>query len=97
MTLKARDGSIIGREVYTYERDGVGNWTKMTTSLVLFEDGKLRYEPVELPIGRLPTFMMKQSRRCSTPDQHLQIQKWLCALVDKAAVRCSRASREEVC
>jgi tetratricopeptide (TPR) repeat protein len=47
MTLKARDGSIISREVYTYEKDGVGNWTKMTTSLVLFEDGKLRYEPVE--------------------------------------------------
>ena len=34
----------------------------MTTSLVLFEDGKLRYEPVEA-IGRLPTFMMKQSAK----------------------------------
>src|SRR6185503_18812405 len=47
MTLRGKDGSIISREVYTYEADGVGNWVKMTTSLVLFEDGKLRYEPVE--------------------------------------------------
>lgn len=47
MTLRSGDGSIISREVYAYEKDGVGNWIKMTTSLVLFEDGKLRYEPVE--------------------------------------------------
>jgi Flp pilus assembly protein TadD len=47
MTLRGKDGSIISREVYSYEADGVGNWIKMTTSLVLFEDGKLRYEPVE--------------------------------------------------
>lgn len=47
MTLRSADGSIISKEVYNYELDAVGNWVKMTTSLVLFEDGKLRYEPVE--------------------------------------------------
>jgi tetratricopeptide (TPR) repeat protein len=47
MTLRGADGSIISREVYSYEVDGVGNWTKMTTSIVLFEDGALRHEPVE--------------------------------------------------
>ena len=47
MTLRGTDGSIISREVYSYEKDGVGNWIKMTTSLVLLEDGKVRYEPVE--------------------------------------------------
>ena len=47
MTMRGSDGSIISREVYSYEKDGVGNWIKMTTSLVLLEDGKLRYEPVE--------------------------------------------------
>lgn len=47
MTLRGADGSIISREVYSYEKDGVGNWIKMTTSLVLLEDGKLRHEPVE--------------------------------------------------
>ena len=47
MTLRGADGSVISREVYKYETDGVGNWTKMTTSLVFFEDGKLKTEPVE--------------------------------------------------
>lgn len=47
MTLRSADGSIISRELYAYEKDGVGNWIKMTTSLVLFENGKVRYEPVE--------------------------------------------------
>ena len=47
MTLRGADRSIISREVYSYEKDGVGNWIKMTTSLVLLEDGKVRHEPVE--------------------------------------------------
>lgn len=47
MTLRGADGSIISKETYKYEIDDVGNWTKMTTSLIVFEDGKLRYEPVE--------------------------------------------------
>jgi len=47
MTLRSTDGSILSKEVYSYEMDAVGNWVKMTTSLVLYEDGKLRYEPVE--------------------------------------------------
>jgi tetratricopeptide (TPR) repeat protein len=47
MTLRSADGSIISKETYKYEIDDVGNWTKMTTSLIVFEDGQLRYEPVE--------------------------------------------------
>ncbi len=48
MTLHADDGSILSKETYEYQIDDVGNWTKMVTSLVVFEDGKLRYEPVEV-------------------------------------------------
>ena len=47
MTLRGNDGSIISREAYKYEFDRVGNWTKMVTSLVVFEAGELKYEPVE--------------------------------------------------
>ena len=47
MTQRSADGAIISKEVYKYEIDSVGNWTKMTTSLVVFEGGKLTYEPVE--------------------------------------------------
>ena len=48
MTLRRDDGSILSKERYEYEYDNVGNWTKMMTSLVVFEDGELKLEPVEV-------------------------------------------------
>jgi Flp pilus assembly protein TadD len=48
MTLRANDGSIISREAYDYEFDRLGNWKKMVTSLVVFEAGELKREPVEV-------------------------------------------------
>ncbi|MEP6921077.1 MAG: tetratricopeptide repeat protein [bacterium] len=48
MTLRGDDGSILSRETYQYQIDSVGNWTKMITNLVVFEDGKLKYEPIEV-------------------------------------------------
>jgi YD repeat-containing protein len=49
MTMRDRsDNSILSREAYTYEFDAVGNWTKMNTFLVVYEGGKLSYEPSEV-------------------------------------------------
>jgi Flp pilus assembly protein TadD len=48
MTLRGKDGSILSREAYEYELDRFGNWKKMVTSLVVFEDGQLKREPVEV-------------------------------------------------
>jgi YD repeat-containing protein len=49
MTLRERDNdSILSKEVYRYEFDAVGNWTKMKTFMVVFEGGKLNYEPTEV-------------------------------------------------
>lgn len=48
MTLRSDDGSIISREAYDYEFDRFGNWKKMTTSLVVFEAGELKREPIEV-------------------------------------------------
>ncbi|MCM3873660.1 MAG: tetratricopeptide repeat protein [Pyrinomonadaceae bacterium] len=48
MTLRGNDGSILSREDYEYEFDTFGNWTKMVTSLVVFENGELKHEPVEV-------------------------------------------------
>lgn len=56
MTQRSADGAIISKEVYRYEMDSVGNWTKMTTSLVVFEDGKLRNEPVEVTYRSISYF-----------------------------------------
>ena len=48
MTLRDDRGSIVSREAYTYEFDKFGNWTKMVTNLVVFENGELKKEPVEV-------------------------------------------------
>lgn len=53
MTLRGNDGSILSRENYEYEFDTFGNWRKMVTSLVLFEDGELKHEPVEVTYREL--------------------------------------------
>ncbi len=53
MTLRGNDGSILSRENYEYEFDTFGNWRKMVTSLVLFENGKLKHEPVEVTYREL--------------------------------------------
>ena len=48
MTLRDERGAILSREAYEYEFDKFGNWTKMVTSLVVFENGELKREPVEV-------------------------------------------------
>ena len=48
MTVRDDRGSILSREAYTYEFDKFGNWTRMVTSLVVFENGELKREPVEV-------------------------------------------------
>jgi tetratricopeptide (TPR) repeat protein len=48
MTLRDERGAIVSREAYSYEFDKFGNWTKMVTSLVVFENGELKREPVEV-------------------------------------------------
>ncbi len=48
MTLRGDDGAILSREKYDYDFDTFGNWTKMLTSLVVFEGGELKFEPVEV-------------------------------------------------
>jgi TonB family protein len=48
MTLVNTDGSLLSKEVYKYEFDSIGNWTKMTTSVALVENGKIAFEPTEV-------------------------------------------------
>ena len=48
MTLFNTDGSLLSKETYSYEFDAVGNWTKMTTSVAVVENGKVAYEPTEI-------------------------------------------------
>ena len=48
MTVRDDRGAILSREAYSYEFDKFGNWTKMVTNLLVFENGELKREPVEV-------------------------------------------------
>jgi tetratricopeptide (TPR) repeat protein len=46
--VRTSDGSIVGKETFEYEFDEFGNWEKMTTSVAVYENGKVSSEPVEV-------------------------------------------------
>ena len=48
MTLQDASGTLLSKEVYTYEFDSFGNWTRMTTSVAVIEGGKISFEPTEV-------------------------------------------------
>ncbi len=48
MTLQDPSGTLLSKEIYTYEFDTFGNWTKMTTSIAVIEGGKISFEPTEV-------------------------------------------------
>ena len=48
MTLFNTDGSVLSKEKYEYEFDAMGNWTKMTTSVAVIENGQMSFEPTEV-------------------------------------------------
>lgn len=48
MTLFNTDGSVVTKEKYDYEFDAMGNWTKMTTSVAVIENGQMSFEPTEV-------------------------------------------------
>jgi TonB family protein len=48
MIVVGPDGSILSKEAYSYEFDPMGNWTKMNTSVAVYENGKVTFEPTEV-------------------------------------------------
>ena len=72
MTLRGNDGSILSRENYDYELDTFGNWRKMVTSLVVFENGELKQEPVEVTYREIAYYfddsVAKIVKRIFPPD-----------------------------
>ncbi|HEX8633476.1 MAG TPA: TonB family protein [Pyrinomonadaceae bacterium] len=48
MTLSNADGSVLSKEKYEYEFDAMGNWTRMTTSVAVIENGQMSFEPTEV-------------------------------------------------
>jgi protein TonB len=72
MTLHNEDGSLLAKEVYTYEFDAVGNWVKMTTAVAVIEGGRVTFEPSEVTYRTISyyldeTMMAKMSQPATTP------------------------------
>ncbi len=79
MTLRNNEGAILSREVYSYEFDEVGNWKKMVTSLVIYEGGKLSYEPVELTHRNISYFIeaMAISENSASSQRATPVVPWV--------------------
>jgi protein TonB len=73
MTLHNEDGSLLAKEVYTYEFDAVGNWVKMTTAVAVIEGGRVNFEPSEVTYRSISyyldeTMMAKMSQPAPQPS-----------------------------
>ena len=64
--LRDDSGVVLSREAYEYVFDDVGNWTKMSTSLVVVENGELRHEPTEVTYRTL-TYYASDTNPTVTP------------------------------
>jgi protein TonB len=48
MTMLNADGSLLSKEMYKYEFDFLGNWSKMTTSVAVVDSRGITFEPTEV-------------------------------------------------
>ena len=68
MTLVNKDGSLLSREVYKYDFDSVGNWVKMTTSVLVIEDSKIAFEPTEVTYRTIFYYLDSSTAKLVQPD-----------------------------
>ncbi|HWS99612.1 MAG TPA: nuclear transport factor 2 family protein [Pyrinomonadaceae bacterium] len=47
-TRRDEGARILGKEVYAYEYDALGNWVKMVASTVVYEGGRVTQQPTEV-------------------------------------------------
>ncbi|HKE59394.1 MAG TPA: tetratricopeptide repeat protein [Pyrinomonadaceae bacterium] len=66
MTIRGTDGSVLGHESYEYEFDELGNWKKMTSSIGIFEDGKVSFEPIEVTYRTIAYYYSQAVEKIAT-------------------------------
>ena len=69
MILHNADGSLVSKEVYKYEFDFAGNWTKMTTSVAVVDAGKLSFEPTEVTYRTIMYYLDEHMAKMLQPAQ----------------------------
>jgi protein TonB len=67
MTLLNQDGSLLSKEIYTYEFDFAGNWNKMTTSVAVIEAGRMSFEPTEVTYRSIMYYLDENMMKMAQP------------------------------
>lgn len=61
MTVRGTDNAVLGKEIYKYEFDTLGNWTKMTAFKIVSESGKEMPRPDEVTYRSISYYFDKNS------------------------------------
>ena len=69
MTRLGADGLPVSREVYKYEYDSAGNWTRMTTYVEAAENRKINLEPAEFTYRTIFYYLDDKMAKTSSPAQ----------------------------
>jgi TonB family protein len=67
MTLRSPDGSLLSKEAYKYEFDQLGNWTKKSSSVAVYENGKISFEPTGITYRTISYYYSQAIERLHSP------------------------------
>ena len=67
MTMLNPDGTLLSKEVYKYEFDFAGNWSKMTTSVAVVDSRGITFEPTEVTYRSIMYYLDENMVRMVTP------------------------------
>jgi len=68
MILLGKDGSVLSKESYKYEFDQLGNWTRMSSSVAVFENGKISFEPTGITYRTISYYYSQAFEKLSAPS-----------------------------
>jgi len=67
MTMLNPDGTLLSKEMYKYEFDFLGNWSKMTTSVAMVDSRGITFEPTEVTYRSIMYYLDENMVRMVTP------------------------------
>ncbi|HEU4837579.1 MAG TPA: TonB family protein [Pyrinomonadaceae bacterium] len=67
MTMLNPDGTLLSKEIYKYEFDFLGNWSKMTTSVAMVDAKGITFEPTEVTYRSIMYYLDENMVRMVTP------------------------------
>jgi len=67
MTMLNPDGTLLSKEIYKYEYDFLGNWSKMTTSVAVVDSRGINFEPTEVTYRSIMYYLDENMVKMVTP------------------------------